>query len=96
MATSAQVETTTTENAFSWRFVTPMFLGSSLNPVNSSLIVTALVPIAAAMHVSAGRPRPVPAGRRAAPRPARLRCRAPAGVTAPLAAAGSRPAERGR
>ena len=36
-------------------FVTPMFLGSSLNPVNSSLIATALVPIAAAMHTSVGR-----------------------------------------
>ena len=55
MATSEQVKTTTTENPFSWRFVTPMFLGSSLNPVNSSLIATALVPIAAAMHVSVGR-----------------------------------------
>jgi MFS family permease len=30
-------------------------MGSSLNPVNSSLIATALVPIAAAMHVSVGR-----------------------------------------
>ena len=55
MATSEQVRTTTSENAFSWRFVTPLFLGSSLNPVNSSLIATALVPIAAAMHVSVGR-----------------------------------------
>ncbi len=42
-------------NAFSWRFVTPLLLGSSLNPVNSSLIATALVPIATAMHVSVGR-----------------------------------------
>ena len=55
MATSEQVRTAVTDNAFSWRFVTPMFLGSSLNPVNSSLIATALVPIAAAMHVSVGR-----------------------------------------
>jgi MFS family permease len=30
-------------------------MGSALNPVNSSLIATALVPIAAAMHVSVGR-----------------------------------------
>jgi hypothetical protein len=30
-------------------------MGSSLNPINSSLIATALVPIAAAFHVSAGR-----------------------------------------
>jgi MFS family permease len=42
-------------NPFSWRFVTPLFMGSSLNPINSSLIATALVPIAAAMHVSVGR-----------------------------------------
>ena len=34
-------------NAFSWRFTTPLFMGSALNPVNSSLIATALVPIAA-------------------------------------------------
>jgi MFS family permease len=44
-----------TGNAFPWRFVAPMLLGSSLNPVNSSLLATALVPIAAAMHVSVGR-----------------------------------------
>ncbi|MFC4031329.1 MFS transporter [Streptomyces polygonati] len=41
-------------NAFGWRFVTPLFVGSALNPVNSSLIATALVPIAAAMHVPVG------------------------------------------
>ena len=55
MATPTRVQREATGNAFSWRFVTPMFLGSSLNPVNSSLIATALVPIAAAMHVSVGR-----------------------------------------
>jgi hypothetical protein len=47
----------------SWRFVTLLFAGSALNPINSSLIATALVPIAAALHVSAGRtavlPRPM-------------------------------------
>ena len=42
-------------NAFSWRFTTPMFLGSALNPINSSLIATALVPIAHGVHVSVGR-----------------------------------------
>jgi MFS family permease len=42
-------------NAFPWRFVTPLFMGSTLNPINSSLIATALVPIAAAVHVSVGR-----------------------------------------
>jgi MFS family permease len=43
------------ENPFSWRFVTPLFMGAALNPVNSSIIATALVPIAAAVHVSVGR-----------------------------------------
>lgn len=42
-------------NPFSWRFTAPMFLGSALNPVNSSLIATALVPIAHGLHVSLGR-----------------------------------------
>jgi predicted MFS family arabinose efflux permease len=41
-------------SAFSWRFVTPLYLSSALNPVNSSLIATALVPIAHAMSVSVG------------------------------------------
>lgn len=42
-------------NAFSWRFVAPLLAGSSVNAINSSLIATALVPIAVTMHVSAGR-----------------------------------------
>jgi predicted MFS family arabinose efflux permease len=42
------------ENAFAWRFVTPLFVGAALNPVNSSIIATALVPIARATHVSVG------------------------------------------
>ena len=41
--------------AFSWRFTAPLYLGSALNPVNSSLIATALVPIASAVHVPVGR-----------------------------------------
>jgi MFS family permease len=41
-------------NPFSWRFVTPLLLGSSVNAVNSTLIATALVPIAKAMHVPVG------------------------------------------
>jgi MFS family permease len=45
----------TSDHAFSWRFVAPMYMGSALNPINSSLIATALVPIAAAVHVSVGR-----------------------------------------
>ncbi len=42
-------------NAFSWRFTAPLLVGSSVNAINSSLIATALVPIAAAMHVAVGR-----------------------------------------
>jgi MFS family permease len=52
------IETTTeqqTGNPFHWRFVTPLLMGSCLNPINSSLIATALVPIATAMHVSVGK-----------------------------------------
>ncbi|MEV4113410.1 MFS transporter [Nonomuraea sp. NPDC049695] len=40
---------------FSWRLVTPLFIGSAINAVNTSLIATALVPIADAVHVSVGR-----------------------------------------
>jgi MFS family permease len=39
---------------FSWKFTTPLYVGAALNPVNSSLIATALVPIALALHVPAG------------------------------------------
>jgi MFS family permease len=41
--------------AFSWRLVTPLLVTSTLNPINSSLIATALVPIAHALSVSVGR-----------------------------------------
>jgi MFS family permease len=37
---------------FHWRFVTPLFWGSALNPINSSIIATALVGIAADLQVS--------------------------------------------
>jgi hypothetical protein len=33
----------------------PLVMGSALNPVNSSVIATALVPIAVALHVPVGR-----------------------------------------
>jgi MFS family permease len=42
------------QQPFGLRFVAPMYLGSALNPINSSVIATALVSIAAAMHVSIG------------------------------------------
>ena len=41
-------------SAFPWQFTTPLFLGSALNPVNSSLIAIALVPIAHGLHVGIG------------------------------------------
>jgi MFS family permease len=41
-------------SAFSWRYTTPLFIGSALNPINSSMIATALVSIAAGIHVSVG------------------------------------------
>jgi MFS family permease len=40
---------------FHWKFTAPLFMGSALNPVNSSLIATALVPIAVFLHIPAGR-----------------------------------------
>ena len=40
---------------FGWRTVTPLLMGSALNPINSSVIATALVPIAAALHIPVGR-----------------------------------------
>ncbi|MFL0197818.1 MFS transporter [Clostridium sp. WILCCON 0269] len=43
------------KNPFSWKFVAPLYMGSTLNPINSSLLATALVPIALFMHVSAAK-----------------------------------------
>src|ERR1700761_1588394 len=37
---------------FGFRFVTPLGLGSTLNPVNSTMISTALVPIAGDFHAT--------------------------------------------
>jgi MFS family permease len=39
---------------FPWRFTTPLFIGSAFNPVNSSLIATALLPIAHGIGVPIG------------------------------------------
>ncbi len=39
---------------FPWQFTTPLFIGSALNPVNSSLIATALLPIAHGIGVPIG------------------------------------------
>jgi MFS family permease len=38
---------------FGFRFVAPLALGATLNPINSTMIATALVPIAADFHASA-------------------------------------------
>lgn len=43
------------QDPFNWRFIGPLYMGSALNPINSSMIATALVPIAAAFGVSVGR-----------------------------------------
>jgi MFS family permease len=39
---------------FSWQFTVPLFIGSALNPINSSLIATALLPIARGLGVPLG------------------------------------------
>ena len=39
---------------FSWRFTAPLYLGVALNPINTTLIATALVPIAHALDVREG------------------------------------------
>jgi MFS family permease len=39
---------------FPWQFTVPLFIGSALNPVNSSLIATALLPIAHGIGVPIG------------------------------------------
>ncbi|MFJ9904439.1 MFS transporter [Streptomyces sp. NPDC101152] len=50
----ARSETGGAARPFSWRFTVPLLIGSALNPINSSLIATALVPIAAGLHVPVG------------------------------------------
>ncbi|MFF3920301.1 MFS transporter [Streptomyces sp. NPDC001852] len=51
---SARSEAGGAARAFCWRFTVPLLIGSALNPINSSLIATALVPIAAGLHVRVG------------------------------------------
>ncbi|MGW1408291.1 MFS transporter [Streptomyces sp. NPDC002403] len=43
-----------THKPFARTFTTPLYVGSSLNPVNSSVIATALVPIATELNVAVG------------------------------------------
>ncbi|WP_392673596.1 MFS transporter [Streptomyces sp. LN785] len=40
--------------SFAWPFTAPLYVGSALNPINSSIIATAMVPIAAELNVSIG------------------------------------------
>lgn len=47
---TAQVD----DNGFGWRFTFPLLLGSTLNPINSSMIATGLVSIAADFHTGPG------------------------------------------
>ncbi|WP_022881968.1 MFS transporter [Gryllotalpicola ginsengisoli] len=37
---------------FSWRFITPVLIGPVLNPINTSMIAVALVPISRDLHVA--------------------------------------------
>lgn len=39
---------------FSWQFLMPLMLASSLNPLNSSMIATALPKISVSLDISAG------------------------------------------
>ena len=53
-APSIRQEGTPPDRAFGPTFVTPLYMGAMLNPINSSVIAPALVAIAAAMHTSVG------------------------------------------
>ncbi|MFD6697942.1 MULTISPECIES: MFS transporter [unclassified Microbacterium] len=54
MTTRVEPEARPGFRPFSWRFVTPLYISSALNPINSSLIATGMVPIAAALGVPVG------------------------------------------
>ncbi|GAA4169049.1 MFS transporter [Gryllotalpicola koreensis] len=43
---------TTGTGRFTWRFVTPVLIGPVLNPINTSMIAVALVPISHDLHVA--------------------------------------------
>ena len=81
-----------TTKVFSWRFMTPLLVGSALNPINTSLIATALVSISAAARAARAysdprfRALPGDGGRSADRRAALGRVRAAAGVLAGLLA----------
>jgi MFS family permease len=52
--TEAATKEAAFREAFGWRFTAPLLLGSTLNPINSSLIATGLVGIGADMHAGPG------------------------------------------
>jgi Arabinose efflux permease len=52
--TSRSVRSDTNSTAFGWRFTAPLYIGSALNPVNSTFIATALVSIASAVGITVG------------------------------------------
>ena len=43
-----------TDTGFSWRFTAPLFVGAALNPTNTSMIATALIPIGIEFHEGPG------------------------------------------
>ncbi|MQY18142.1 MFS transporter [Nocardia macrotermitis] len=53
-STSAVPADATAQSPFTWRFLSPLYLASILNPVNTSLIATALVPIAHGLGIPIG------------------------------------------
>ena len=57
MSTAVSVDASARDpqrESFAWPFTTPLYVGSALNPINSSIIATALVPIATQLHVAVG------------------------------------------
>lgn len=54
MTTTAAAVEKVPSQAFGWRFVSPLLIGSSLNPINSSLIATGLVGIGLDFHKGPG------------------------------------------
>lgn len=54
MTSSAAVPSAAHREPFEWRFLTPLLLGSTLNPINSSMIATGLVGIGVDFHTGPG------------------------------------------
>jgi MFS family permease len=53
-AQTPPAQTQAAQKPFGWRFTFPLLLGSTLNPINSSMIATGLVGIAADFHTGPG------------------------------------------